>query len=365
MTNQNQMGSEILDCLGGFVDRHTQNTLAETAAIRDVSADGAGYKATLRMGYPCSLYKEQLAQELINHLLAAGLPQVEFDIDFEIATRSVQGNLKPMTGIKNIIAVASGKGGVGKSTTAVNLALALAAEGASVGLLDADIYGPSVPLMMGLEGRQPQSTDGKTLEPLEAFNVKCMSIGFLVDPEQPMVWRGPMVTSALNQLLSQTNWGELDYLVVDMPPGTGDIQLTLTQTVPVSGSVIVTTPQNIALSDARKGLQMFRKVNVAVLGIVENMSIHICSSCGHEDPVFGSDGGLSLSQQYDAPLLGQLPLDASIRTRVDSGQPSVVSEPESRVSGIYRQVARRMAGELANLSKDYRRLFPNIVVEDS
>jgi len=259
--------------------------------------------------------------------------------------------------------VASGKGGVGKSTVAVNLALALAADGASVAMLDADIYGPSQPRMLGLSGR-PSSKDGKHIEPLAAYGVKCMSIGFLIDAEQPMVWRGPMVTQALVQLIRDTLWGELDYLVVDMPPGTGDVALTLSQQVPVSGAVIVTTPQEIALLDARKGLKMFQKVEVNVLGVVENMSTHVCTNCGHEEHIFGSGGGESLAAQYGAPFLGSLPLETSIREQTDSGRPTVVAEPQSVTAGRYREIARRAAAHLALAGKDYAGAFPKIVIED-
>ncbi len=365
MSDQSPIQNQIESCLAGFVDPHTQQSLGDGGALTHVGEVDGAYQARICLGYPAAHFAQHLAKVLNQRLMDQGLPAVDIDISFQIATHAVQGTLKPLPGIKNIIAVASGKGGVGKSTTAVNLALALHREGAAVGLLDADIYGPSLPLMMGLSGQQPESEDGKTMQPLEAHGVSCMSIGFLVDPEQPMVWRGPMVTSALNQLLTQTRWGELDYLVVDMPPGTGDIQLTLSQSVPVSGAVIVTTPQDIALSDARKGLEMFRKVNVAVLGVVENMSVHVCSNCGHEESIFGTDGGHRLSQQYQVPLLGQLPLDAQIRNQADGGHPTVASSPESGVSDTYCRVARMAAGQLANLSKDYGRLFPNIVVEES
>jgi ATP-binding protein involved in chromosome partitioning len=277
----------------------------------------------------------------------------------------VQPNLKPLETVSNVIAVASGKGGVGKSTIAANLALALARDGASVGVLDADIYGPSQPLMLGLTGQRPTSRDGKTMMPLRAHGLEVMSIGFLIDADQPMVWRGPMVTQALNQLLQQTQWSQLDYLIVDMPPGTGDIQLTLSQRVPVSGAVIVTTPQDIALLDARKGLQMFRKVSVPVLGVIENMSTHVCSHCGFEEPLFGSGGGARMAQEYDIELLGQLPLDLKIREQTDSGTPTVVADPGGAAAVAYVLTARRMAARLAMQGKDYSRRFPNIVVEDS
>jgi ATP-binding protein involved in chromosome partitioning len=267
--------------------------------------------------------------------------------------------------VRNIIAIASGKGGVGKSTTAVNLALALSREGASVGILDADIYGPSIPLMLGVSNERPSSEDGQSMIPLRAHGLQVMSIGFLIDPDQPMVWRGPMVTQALNQMLQQTQWDDLDYLIVDMPPGTGDIQLTLSQQVPVSGAVIVTTPQDIALLDARKGLQMFRKVNVPVLGVVENMSTHLCTNCGYEEPLFGSGGGARMAAEYDVELLGQLPLDLRIREQTDGGRPSVVAEPEEAPAEAYLKTARKMAARLAMQDKDYSARFPKIVVEES
>ncbi|NNG12492.1 MAG: iron-sulfur cluster carrier protein ApbC, partial [Halobacteria archaeon] len=276
---------------------------------------------------------------------------------------AVQKGVKHIDNIKNIIAVASGKGGVGKSTTAVNLALALSAEGASVGILDADIYGPSQPRMLGVHGK-PESKDGKSLEPMVSYHLQAMSIGFLVDEETPMIWRGPMVTQALQQLLNDTNWQDLDYLVVDLPPGTGDTQLTLAQQVPVSGAVIVTTPQDIALLDARKGLKMFEKVEVPVLGIVENMSIHICSECGHEEFIFGEGGGQRMSEEYNVDFLGGLPLDKRIREETDSGKPTVVAEPDSRISQIYREIARRTAAKLSLKTKDYAARFPQIVIQN-
>ncbi|MDH5378184.1 MAG: iron-sulfur cluster carrier protein ApbC, partial [Gammaproteobacteria bacterium] len=286
------------------------------------------------------------------------------DLSSKVAVHSVQQGIKPIKGIKNIIAVASGKGGVGKSTTSVNLALALAAEGATVGILDADIYGPSQPRMLGISDK-PESKDGKTMEPLEAHGIQAMSIGFLIDEETPMIWRGPMVTQALEQMLQETNWRELDYLVIDLPPGTGDIQLTLSQRIPVSGAVIVTTPQDIALLDARKALKMFEKVNVPVFGIIENMSIHICSKCGHEEHIFGSGGGERMAQDYDVELLGALPLDLSIREQADSGTPTVVAQADSRISQIYREIARRLAAKLSQRGVDYSKKFPSIVIENS
>jgi ATP-binding protein involved in chromosome partitioning len=278
---------------------------------------------------------------------------------------AVQRSLKPLAGVKNIVAVASGKGGVGKSTVAANLALAWAAAGADVGILDADIYGPSQPLMLGLSGQRPSSPDGKRILPLKAYGLSVMSIGFLVDPAQAVVWRGPMVTQALTQLLGDTDWGDLDYLVVDMPPGTGDIQLTLAQRVPVAGAIIVTTPQDIALADARKGVAMFEKVSIPVLGIIENMSVHVCSNCGHTDHIFGSGGGARMAAEFDVPLLGELPLDARIQREADGGRPSVVAEPDSARARAYIEAGRHSAAALANRTRDRSALFPKIVVEDT
>jgi ATP-binding protein involved in chromosome partitioning len=269
-----------------------------------------------------------------------------------------------MPNVKNIIAVASGKGGVGKSTTAVNLALALAAEGAAVGILDADIYGPSQPMMMGISGR-PETIDGKTMEPLENHGIQVSSIGFMIDPDEPMVWRGPIVTQALQQLLEQTNWRDLDYLIVDMPPGTGDVQLTLSQKVPVTGAVIVTTPQDIALLDARKGLKMFEKVGIPILGIVENMSTHICSNCGHAEAIFGEGGGAKMCAEYGVDFLGALPLTMAIREQADSGKPTVVADPDGKISLMYKEIARKLAIKVAEKAKDMTSKFPNIVIQNT
>jgi ATP-binding protein involved in chromosome partitioning len=253
---------------------------------------------------------------------------------------------------------------VGKSTTAVNLALALAAEGATVGMLDADIYGPSQPMMLGITGR-PSSNDGKSMAPMEGHGLQAMSIGFLIDTDTPMVWRGPMVTQALEQLLTETQWQDVDYLVIDMPPGTGDIQLTLAQKVPVTGAVIVTTPQDIALIDARKGLKMFEKVNIPILGIVENMAVHVCSNCGHAEHIFGEGGGARMGADYNVDVLGSLPLDMSIRMQADSGKPTVISEPDSEASKIYKSMARKVAAKIAKAQTDTTHLFPKIVVQNT
>ncbi len=340
-------------------------TLGDVGRVVELAIDG---DATLRveLGIPAESIRDELA-EVLRLLIADQCAGVGMDVTIEtkIVAHGVQRNLSPLPEVRNIIAVASGKGGVGKSTTAVNLALALALEGARVGILDADIYGPSIPLMLGIAGERPTSEDGQTMVPLKTHGVQVMSIGFLVDTDQPMVWRGPMVTQALNQMLQQTQWSDIDYLVVDMPPGTGDIQLTLSQQVPVSGAVIVTTPQDIALLDARKGLQMFRKVSVPVLGVIENMSTYICSHCGHEEPLFGSGGGASMAEEYDVELLGQLPLDLKIRQQTDSGMPSVIAEPDGAVAEAYQKTALLIAAELAVQGRDYSSKFPNIVVENT
>ena len=356
----------IKAALDRYVDPYLGDTLASGQAVRSVEARGARVVAKIALGFPVGGYANEFTQAVAAHLRAAAIDTpVDVELESDIRAHSVQKQLKPLSGIKNIVAVASGKGGVGKSTVAANLALAWAAQGARVGLLDADIYGPSQPLMLGLEGQRPSSPDGKTLTPLKNHGVTAMSIGFLVDAEQPMVWRGPMVTQALTQLLSETQWGELDYLVVDMPPGTGDIQLTLSQKVPVSGAVIVTTPQDIALADARKGLKMFEKVSVPVLGIIENMSLHVCTNCGHVEHIFGAGGGERMAEQYGVPLLGELPLDAKIREEADGGRPTVIAAPDTERARAYFDTARRTAGALARRARDRSSLFPKIVVEES
>lgn len=353
--------------IGRFFDPNLRQTLAEARAVRAVESTASGVRIRLELGLPVGGYQVELSAALARHLEEASLrvPALELQLQSNIAAHAVQRGLTPLKGIKNVVAVASGKGGVGKSTVAVNLALALAAQGARVGLLDADIYGPSQPIMLGLQGERPSSRDGKRLIPLSAHGLVTMSIGFLVDVEQPMVWRGPMVTSALNQLLADTDWSDLDYLIVDMPPGTGDIQLTLSQRVPVAGAVIVTTPQDISLADARKGLRMFEKVNVPVLGIVENMAVHVCTQCGHAEHVFGSGGGERMAQQYGVQLLGSLPLDGRIREEADGGKPSVVADPSSARAQAYLTLARRTAGELARRGRDRSAAFPKIIVEDT
>ena len=354
----------IREKLNSYRDPYLGQTLAEAKAVASVTLLGTVLRVELVLGFPCGDYVGELKAALQDHLQPLlGQARLDLELRAQITAHAVQRTLKPLAGVKNIVAVASGKGGVGKSTTAANLALAWAAQGAKVGLLDADIYGPSQPLMMGLAGAKPVSADGKHLTPLRAHGVEVMSIGFMIDQEQPMAWRGPMVTQALTQLLGDTIWGELDYLVVDMPPGTGDIQLTLAQRVPVSGAVIVTTPQDIALLDARKGLKMFEKVEVRVLGVVENMSMHVCSQCGHVEHVFGSGGGARMAAQYGVQLLGELPLDIRIREDADGGSPTVVADPAGACGQAYFRMARHTAARLATLNKDYSRAFPKITVE--
>lgn len=346
-----------------YIDPYVEKDLVSAKLVKDIAIDGGKVTLAITLGFPAKGYVDTLSSKLTELLGSLdGVSEVVVNITTKIAAHKAQKGVEPIEGIKNIIAIASGKGGVGKSTTSVNLALALAAEGASVGILDADIYGPSQPRMLGVTGR-PESEDGKTLQPITSYDIQAMSIGFLVDEETPMIWRGPMVTQALNQLLNDTKWTELDYLIIDLPPGTGDIQLTLAQRVPVSGAVIVTTPQDIALLDARKALKMFEKVEVPVLGIIENMSIHICSKCGHEEHIFGQGGGMSMSEQYDVDFLGALPLDIAIREDTDNGKPTVVADPEGRVTEIYREIARRVAGKMSMQAKEYASKFPNIVIQ--
>jgi ATP-binding protein involved in chromosome partitioning len=356
--------AQVEEKLATYIDPYLDRDLVSTKSVKEVTVDGDTVSVKVVLGFPAGGYRDELAAKLKTLVEAIdGVATADVEVTSKIAAHSAQKGVKHIEGIKNIIAVASGKGGVGKSTTAVNLALALSAEGANVGVLDADIYGPSQPRMLGVHGK-PESLDGKSLEPMNSYHLQAMSIGFLVDEETPMIWRGPMVTQALQQLLNDTNWKDLDYLVVDLPPGTGDIQLTLAQQVPVSGAVIVTTPQDIALLDARKGLKMFEKVEVPVLGIIENMSIHICSNCGHEEHIFGEGGGERMSEENNVDFLGALPLDKRIREETDSGKPTVVAEPESRISQIYREIARRTAAKLSLKTKDYAARFPQIVISN-
>ena len=357
--------NDVLAALKTIVDPNTGRDFVTGKAIRKVTVTGSDVAVDLALGYPAKSQHEALRKVVQQGLTSLpGVGRVTVSLTTKIVSHAVQRGVKLVPGVKNIVAVASGKGGVGKSTTAVNLALALAAEGATVGVLDADIYGPSQPTMLGISGR-PESTDGKTLEPLEAYGVQAMSIGFMIDADTPMVWRGPMVTQALEQLLKDTRWREVDFLVVDMPPGTGDIQLTLAQKVPVTGVVIVTTPQDIALIDARKGLKMFEKVGVPIVGVVENMSIHVCSNCGHAEHIFGAGGAQKMCEDYKVPFLGGLPLDIRIREQADSGRPTVVAEPDSKVAQIYRDIARKVAISVAEKAADFSAKFPSIVVQNT
>ncbi|MDK9723501.1 MAG: iron-sulfur cluster carrier protein ApbC [Sterolibacteriaceae bacterium MAG5] len=356
---------QVQTALKEVVDPNTGKDLVSGKAAKNIKVTGADIAVDIELGYPAKSQIDAIRQAVIDKLKTLpGAGNISANVHQKIVAHTAQRGVKLIPGVKNIIAVASGKGGVGKSTTAVNLALALAAEGASVGILDADIYGPSQPQMLGIDGR-PDSADGKSLEPMEAYGIQAMSIGFLIDPEQPMVWRGPMVTQALTQLLGDTRWRDLDYLIVDMPPGTGDIQLTLAQQVPVTGAVIVTTPQDIALLDARKGLKMFEKVGIPILGIVENMSIHICSKCGNEEHIFGAGGGELMAKDYEVELLGALPLDIKIREQVDGGKPTVVADPDGRPAEIYRGIARRIGVKIAERARDMSSKFPNIVIQNT
>jgi len=356
---------QVQDALKDLIDPHTKKDFMSSKSAKNIKVDGGKVSLDVVLGYPAKSVMDDVKKLVTDKLKSiAGVSDVNVNMSQKIVSHAVQKGVKLIPGVKNVIAVASGKGGVGKSTTAVNLALALAAEGASVGIMDADIYGPSQPTMLGITGR-PDSEDGQSLEPLMGHGLQAMSIGFLVDVEQPMVWRGPMVTQALEQLLNETKWKDLDYLVVDLPPGTGDIQLTLAQKVPVTGAVIVTTPQDIALIDARKGLKMFEKVGIPILGIVENMSLHICSNCGHEERIFGAGGGEKMCQDYDVEFLGSLPLDIRIREETDSGNPTVAAEPDSRIAMIYRDIARRVAIRVAEQAQDFSARFPNIVIQNT
>ena len=356
--------ADVRAALSRLVDPNTGKDFVATRSVRNVKVSGESVSLEIELGYPGKSQFEPIRRQVIDALKAAGASSASVNVRSAVVSHAVQRGVKLVSGIKNIIAVASGKGGVGKSTTAVNLALALAAEGAAVGILDADIYGPSQPMMLGISGR-PESKDGKSLEPMEGHGLQASSIGFLIDADTPMVWRGPMVTQALEQLLKDTRWRNLDYLVVDLPPGTGDIQLTLAQKVPVTGAVIVTTPQDIALIDARKGLKMFEKVGIPILGVVENMALHVCPKCGHESHIFGEGGAARMCRDYGTELLGQLPLDAEIRAQTDSGRPTVVSDPDGHVAAIYKAIARRCAVKIAESQKDMSSKFPNIVVQNT
>ncbi len=354
--------SALLDALKTVIDPNTGRDFVSTRQLKNLRIEGGDVAFDVELGYPA---KSQIAA-LRKSLIAAarsigGVDNVSANLATRVVPHAVQRGVQLLPNVKNIVAVASGKGGVGKSTTAVNLALALAAEGAKVGILDADIYGPSLPMMMGIEGR-PESADGSSMEPMENYGVQVMSIGFLVEADSPMVWRGPMATQALEQLLRQTNWGDLDYLIVDMPPGTGDIQLTLSQRVPLTGAVIVTTPQDIALLDAKKGIKMFEKVGVPILGIVENMAVHVCEKCGHVEHIFGEDGGKRMAAEYKMDYLGALPLNLSIRVQTDGGRPTVVSDADGEIAALYKALARQVAVKIAQRAKDFSSKFPTISI---
>jgi len=356
---------DVLAALSELIDPVTGRNYVESRAVKNVKVEGGKLSLDVALGYPARGVIEKVRSQVAERLgRIPGVEHASVNVHSRIVSHAAQRGVKLVPGIKNIIAVASGKGGVGKSTTAANLALALAAEGATVGMLDADIYGPSQPLMLGITGR-PTSKDGKSMEPMEGHGIQAMSVGFLIEADTPMVWRGPMVTQALEQLLNETKWRDLDYLVVDLPPGTGDIQLTLAQKVPVTGAVIVTTPQDIALIDARKGLKMFEKVGIPILGIVENMAMHICSNCGHAEHIFGAGGGERMSKDYGVEFLGSLPLDIRIREQADSGKPTVVSDPDGPIASIYRDIARKVAARIAKATEDRSSVFPKIVIQNN
>ncbi len=359
--------ADVQSALKQLTDPNTKKDFVSGKSVKNIKVEGNDVSLDILLGYPAKSVWDEIKALVENHLRASlsGAGKITATVSSKVVPHAVQRGVKLVDGVKNIIAVASGKGGVGKSTTAVNLALALAAEGARVGMLDADIYGPSQPTMLGITGR-PDSKDGQSMEPMEGHGLQAMSIGFLIEGDDvPMVWRGPMVTQALDQLLRQTRWDALDYLVVDLPPGTGDIQLTLAQKVPVTGAVIVTTPQDIALMDARKGLKMFEKVDIKIIGIVENMSTHICSKCGHEEHIFGTGGGEKMCADYGVEFLGGLPLDIHIREQTDSGTPSVAADPNSAIAKVYKQIARRVAVKIAEMAQDHSAVFPKIVVQNT
>ena len=358
--------SALLEAVGNILDPHTKSTLEESKAITASDIEGDTVSLEITLGYPAAGWQatlDALVREAIESVVG-GSCTINLSVKTSVVAHEVQKGVTPIKGVRNIIAVASGKGGVGKSTVSSNLALALAAEGARVGILDADIYGPSQPRMLGISGR-PQSSDGKSIEPMMSYQIQAMSIGFLIDEDTPMIWRGPMVTQALEQLLNDTQWKDLDYLVIDLPPGTGDTQLTLAQKVPVSGAIIVTTPQDIALLDARKALKMFEKVEIPVLGVVENMSTHICSQCGHEEAIFGQGGGRRMADEHSVDVLGGIPLEMRIREDADSGRPTVVADPDGKVTANYKEIARNVAGRLAARKRNYADVFPSIVVQNT
>lgn len=357
------LSPKILTALQQFQDPYLKQNLASVKAIRDIQVDGKRVHVDLVLGYPAAGVKDEMIAALKALLAPFGITEIEIALSWKIEPYQANHGANAVRGVKNIIAVASGKGGVGKSTTAVNLALALKAEGATAGILDADIHGPNQPQMLGVSGQTPEK--GRTgIKPIVSHGIQSISIGYLIDVNTPMIWRGPMVSQALQQLLRETEWDNLDYLIVDLPPGTGDVQLTLAQKIPVTGAVIVTTPQDIALLDARKGLEMFRKVKIPVLGVIENMSIHICSQCGHQEHTFGSGGAARLTKEAGTEFFGALPLDITIREQADSGNPTVACHPEGAIAKIYRNIARRMAAKLSLQGKNYSFKIPNIVIQN-
>lgn len=356
---------QVQEVLKKVIDPNTDRDLVAGKALKNIAIDNGNIEVDLTLGYPAKSWARELASQLEQKVSdLEGVEKVDVKVGWDIVSHTVQKGVKPLDGVKNMIAVASGKGGVGKSTVSANLALALSAEGAQVGILDADIYGPSQPRMLGVHSK-PESKDGKSMEPLTSYDLQAMSIGFLIEEETPMIWRGPMVTQALEQLLKDTRWDDLDYLIIDLPPGTGDTQLTLAQRVPVSGAIIVTTPQDIALLDARRAYKMFEKVEIPILGVVENMSMHICSKCGHEEHIFGEGGGQRIAKEYGLDYLGGIPLDMQIRVDTDSGRPTVVADPDGPIARVYKDIARRAAGKLSSQKKDYSAKFPSIVIQNS
>ncbi|MEF2789595.1 iron-sulfur cluster carrier protein ApbC [Parasutterella excrementihominis] len=362
-SKENTMQEKIREVLSGVIDPNTGKDLVSSKALKKVTTEDGKTTVQIELDYPAKTQGSVIEEMVRAKLVEAGIP-ADVKISQNIIAHEVQRGVKVFDSVRNIIAVSSGKGGVGKSTVSANLALALQQEGAKVGLLDADVYGPSQPTMLGITDK-PYSVDGKTLEPMVAHGLQVASVGVLIDPDQPMIWRGPLAVSALQQLLKQTNWKDLDYLIVDMPPGTGDIQLSLSQEVPLTGAVVVTTPQDIALMDARKGLVMFEKVNVPILGIIENMATHICSKCGHEEHIFGEGGAAKMAAQYGVELLGELPLDINIRLSMDKGEPIVISDPDSKVAQAYREIARKLAVAVSKKNKDYSAKMPSIKVSDT
>jgi ATP-binding protein involved in chromosome partitioning len=353
---------EIESIIKTYIDPYLKQDFITTRALRNIVIENEKITLDITVGYPIETQKEKIIAVLREKLHLDAIKEIQVNLTSHIVSHAIQSGLQTIPSIKNIFAIASGKGGVGKSTSTVNLALALAADGARVGILDADIYGPNQPHMLGIH-QKPLTNDDNKMEPLVNYGVQSMSIGYLVEPDAPMVWRGPMVTSALQQLLNGTNWDNLDYLLIDLPPGTGDIQLTLAQKIPVSGAIIVTTPQDIALLDARKAIAMFQKVNVPILGVIENMSLHTCSQCGHQESIFGAQGGERLAKQFEVELLGSLPLDIRIREQSDQGKPTVVADPSHPISEIYKNIARRVSAKLSLTGKSFASKFPKIVVE--